>query len=221
MPSVQKSCSWFSRIDGPKEHLTAKLQILAVETTTCLAVFHLGQNGEHPHVHICCTVLKELQKQSWDTKIKKLFDIDKKHNYSSKVWDANLDSEGAGTYLFHESVDSPLLCTKGVQPETLEALKSQAKLINKVIENNKQKAETKIPGKVLEVWEAQGKPDWSEIDIVYCICAIARDGGCYLPKSDYLFKAYVEEVKLRMSTTPQQFDKFCRDTYQRLYRFNS
>jgi len=217
MPSIAKSKTWFIRVDGPKEHLQEKVTMLSTWTTVCLAVFHLGKKGEHPHGHICCKSSTELQKQSWDVKIKKIFGIEKAHNYSSKVWDGNLDTEGAGTYLFHESEDSPILCSKGVAPEVIETLRSQAKIINKVIDANRQKAETKIPGRVIDYWRLQGKPDWTEIDLVTRLCEMARDGECYLPKGDFQWRAYIEEIKLKMAETPQQFNGFVNSTYQRLY----
>jgi len=217
MPSIAKSSNWFIRVDGPQEHLKEKITLLSVHTIRCLAVFHLGKKGEHPHVHICCTAITELQKQSWDVKIKKIFGIEKAHNYSSKVWDGNLDSEGAGTYLFHESSDSPILCTKGVSEETLQGLRTQSQIINKVVEINRLKAETKIPGKVIEKWIAADKPEWSEVHLVRTICEMARDGECYLPKGDFQWKAYIEEIKLKMSDTPDKFYAFARDTFNRLY----
>lgn len=217
MPSIAKSNTWFVRIDGAEEHLREKVIQLSAWTSVCLAVFHLGKKGEHPHVHFVCKTTTELQKQSWDVKIKKIFGVVKAHNYSSKVWDGNLDTEGAGTYLFHESEDSPILCSKGVDPTQLDSLRQQAKIINKVIDANREKAETKIPAKVLADWYLQGKPDWTEMDLVTRLCEMARDGVCYLPKGDFQWKAYIEEIKLKMCETPQQFNKFVNDTYQRIY----
>ena len=217
MPSIAKSKNWFVRVDGAEEFLREKVLILSAMTTICLAVFHTGKKGEHPHCHFVCTTSNELQKQSWDVKIKKIFGIIKAHNYSSKVWDGNLDSEGAGTYLFHESEGSPVLCSKGVVPAQLEALQKQATIINKVVDANRQKAETKIPAKVFEHWVLQGKPEWTDLDLVTRLCEMARDGECYLPKGDFQWKAYIEEIKLRMCETPQQFNKFVGDTYRRIY----
>ena len=79
------------------------------------------------------------------------------------------------------------------------------------------KAETKIPAKVFEHWVLQGKPEWTDLDLVTRLCEMARDGECYLPKGDFQWKAYIEEIKLRMCETPQQFNKFVGDTYRQIY----
>lgn len=216
MPSIVTSDKWFVRIDGPLEFLREKLLLLSVETQLLLAVYHTGKKGEHPHTHFVCSHLKEVQKQSWDIKIKKLFSVSG-HQYSSKVWDGRLIDEGAGTYLFHEDTESPILCKKNVTDDEINAVKKLAKIVNTVVAANKDKAETKIPSKVYQAWISQEKPSWNEGDIVRYICKMAASGECYLPKSDWQWKAYVEETKLKMSETPAQFEQFVQQTLSRLY----
>lgn len=216
MPSVAQSLHWFVRIDGTQEFLMQKVQILSLQVSRLLCVFHTGKKAENPHCHFVLSMAKELQKQSLDVKLKKIFGVSG-NGYSSKVWDGELVVEGAGTYLFHESIESPVLCSKGVSAEEIEKIKSTAQLVNKVIEANRQKAETKIPGKVLEVWNEKGNPEWGNREIVYCICRMAKVGDCYLPKGDFQWKAYVEEVKMKMSDTPQKFEVFMDETYRRIY----
>jgi len=218
MPSVAKSVHWFVRVDGPQEFLKEKCLLLGVHCTKMISVFHQGKKGENPHCHFLCSTKDELQKQSWDVKLKKLFGVSG-NGYSSKPWDGELVKEGAGTYLFHESLDSPILSNLNVSAEEIEQIKATAQLVNKVIAANREKAETKIPGKVILKWFDLGFPSWIEKDIVEVICTMARDGECYLPKSDFQWKAYVEEIKLKMCTTPAQFDSFVRSTYLRLYSY--
>lgn len=219
MPSIARSVNWFVRITAPQEFVKQKLQLLSVECVKLIAVYHQGEKGDNPHVHFCCTVLKELQKQSWDTKIKKMFDVSGNAQFSTEVWDGDLNRESgcAGSYLFHEGLDSPVLAIKGISAEELEEIKATAKLVNKVIAANREKASTKIPDKVIAKWVADQKNPWDDYAIVKCICALARDGECYLPKSDWQWKAYVEEIKLKMCKNPDEFSQFTYNTYVRLF----
>jgi len=216
MPSIAKSDKWFIRVDGPKEFLAEKVVTLSINCKLLLAVFHTGEKGDNPHCHILCHTEGELQKQSWDVKLKKLFGVSG-NGYASKPWDGRLIEEGAGTYLFHESVDSPILLRKGVTDEEIQRLKELSLIINKVIQANKEKAETKIPGKVIDTWITLGKPVWHDQSLVRVICQMAQQGECYLPKTDWQWKAYIEECKLRMCQTPKDFDYFVSATYSRLF----
>lgn len=216
MPNVQTSDMWFVRIDGPYEYLYSKCQMLSLQAHKMLSVMHHGEKGDNPHCHIVIQMTSVLQKQSLDVKLKKIFDVSGSA-YSSKLWDGVIDQEGAGTYLFHED-DAEILCKKAISDEEVVKLRTLANQINKVIAVNRQKAETKIPGKVIHKWIEQGKPKWDEMYIVYAICEMARDGSCYLPKGDFQWKAYVEEVKLKMCETPDEFFQFQRNTYTRIYR---
>lgn len=220
MPSVVKSLHWFVRVNGTQEFLAQKVSILSVETALILAVYHIGSKGENSHCHFVLTLPKELQKQSFDVKLKKVFGVTGNGEYSSKPWDGVIDEEGAGSYLFHESIESPILIQKGISAEQVSKLKATALIVNKVVDANRQKAETKIPAKVIEKWIAGGKGFWNNQEIVSVICHMARDGECYLPKGDFQWKAYVEEIKMRMCESPAEFDEFCFTTYQRLYRFS-
>lgn len=220
MPSVTKSVNWFVRVDGSQEFLKEKCLLLSVQCLKMISVYHQGVKSENPHCHFLVTLSSELQKQSWDVKLKKLFGVSG-NGYSSKPWDGELIKEGAGTYLFHESIDSPILCALNVSAEEIEKIKTTAQLVNKVIAENREKAETKIPMKVLAKWADSGSPDdWTDSTIVRTICEMARVGECYLPKSDWMWKAYIEEVKLKMCKTPKDFDYFVSSTYNRLFSRN-
>ena len=223
MPSVAVSRHWFTQVDGPREFCEQKLKLLGVELETAIAVYHTGEKGDNPHFHMVSTMSKEIQKQSWDVKIKKMFGVSGSQ-FSSKVWDANLDSEGAGSYLFHEDPDNaPILLEKNVPAEKIQNLKDIAKVVNKVVAVNREKSSTKIADKVMEKWASstspgkEGIPQWGNHEIVECICRMAKNGECYLPKTDWLWKAYIEEIKLRQVETPAQFDSFVYRTFDRLF----
>lgn len=216
MPSTVKSDKWFVRVDGPQEFLAEKLGLLSVNCSLLFAVWHHGEKGDNPHCHFLCHTAGELQKQSWDVKLKKVFSVSG-NGYASKPWDGRLLEEGAATYLFHEGLESPILCKKGVKEEEIQRVKEISLIINKVVEANRQKAETKIPGKVIDKWNNLGKPVWHDQHLVRVICEMAQQGECYLPKTDWQWKAYIEECKLRMCETPADFNNFVNGTYQRLF----
>jgi len=217
MPSLVRSRHWFTQVDGPMEFCKQKLLMLGVELETALAVHHVGKKGDNPHFHMISTHTKEIQKQSWDLKLKKLFGVSGAQ-YSSKVWDANLATEGAGTYLFHEDPENaPILLCKNVSAEQIGELKRVATIINKVVEVNRDKAETKIPAKVLAKWNDDGKPQWGNREIVDYIIRMASQGECYLPKSDFMWKAYIEEIKMKMCDTPDKLNTFIYCTLDRLF----
>jgi len=218
MPATEVSRNWFVRVTGPQEFLIQKLQLLSVEMEKGLAVYHTGEKGENPHTHFVCTTSKELQKQSWDKKLKAVFSVSGNGMYSSKVWDGNLTDEGAGTYLFHEDPDTtPVILCKNISTNEIENLKDIARKVNKVIACNKEKAETKIPQKIMVRWQEAGKPRWTDEDIVRAVCQMTTAGECYLPKTDWQWKAYIEETRLKMCETPAQFEYFVARTYNRLF----
>ena len=102
-----------------------------------------------------------LQKQSVDLRLKKLFDVNGNKEYSSKIWDGNIDGEGAGSYLFHEDdyTDEDILANKGYGSEKIDKLKAINKKVKEVVAINKQKASTKLVDKALlyRDWETDRK----------------------------------------------------------------
>lgn len=124
MPSVKKSNRWAVRVDGSEQSLKTCLQdvISWKDTVKCLALAHDGKTNENPHCHFVIELSTELQKQSFDVRIKKVFGTEDR-NYSSKVWDGDLD--GGPSYLFHEETNR-ILVNKGFTDAEIK----EAQLIN-------------------------------------------------------------------------------------------
>jgi len=101
MPSVARSYKWFIRIDGNKEDLVERCKTMLgwIDTAKAYGMYHTGQTKENPHCHIVLELTSELQKQTIDTRLKKLFKIEKKSQYSSKVWDVARSNRGVTLHI--------------------------------------------------------------------------------------------------------------------------
>lgn len=208
MPSVTKSCLWFVRVDGAHDWLREKMKsVLAwIDLVRILGVLHEGEKKDNLHCHFVVELSSELQKQSFDTRIKKIFDV-KGTAYSSKPWDGD---EGACAYMFHESDDGfRILCNKGFSKDDIERFQALNRATQKVIEVNKQKASGRVVERVL----AEATPEWSKRDIAIKILRMIREGEIYEP-GDFMLKRYIEEVYMK-SRTNEQFEEYLD---QRIYR---
>lgn len=148
MPSVKKSYRWWVRVDGDHEYLRTCLQEVIgwADTVKCLSVAHVGENGDNLHCHFVIQLRTELQKQSFDVRIKKVFDT-KDRDYSSSVWDGQLD--GGPSYMFHEGTNL-ILVNKGFTEKEIE----EAKVINEAYQNKKISSnERKLKQKGLCHWD--------------------------------------------------------------------
>lgn len=209
MPSVYKSTLWFVRVDGAHDWLREKIKcVLAwVDLVRILGVLHEGEKKDNLHCHFVVEMSSELQKQSFDMRIKKIFDV-KGSAYSSKPWDGG---ESACAYMFHESDDGfRMLCNKGFTEDAIERFKELNRATQKVIEVNKQKASGRVVDRVL----AEVTPDWTKRDIAMRILKMIREGDVYEP-GDFMLKRYIEEIYSK-SRTNEQFAEYADDRIYRL-----
>lgn len=209
MPSVYKSTLWFVRVDGAHDWLREKIKcVLAwVDLVRILGVLHEGEKKDNLHCHFVVEMSSELQKQSFDMRIKKIFDV-KGSAYSSKPWDGG---ESACAYMFHESDDGfRILCNKGFTEDAIERFKELNRATQKVIEVNKQKASGRVVDRVL----AEVTPDWTKRDIAMRILKMIREGDVYEP-GDFMLKRYIEEIYSK-SRTNEQFAEYADDRIYRL-----
>lgn len=197
MPSIQRSTKWFVRVDGNKEYLTEKCIIVKqwIDTQRMLCLFHLGGNKENPHCHFVIELSSELQKQTFATRIKKVFAIDKKSNYSVKEWDG---ADHACSYMFHES-DAPIISNKDFTQEEIDKFRSLNNDVQKVLEVNKSRA----PGRAVDrlVEEFKGDTPARRV-IVERFLELIRDGQIYEP-GDFQLGKYIEEVYMRTRSADQ------------------
>ena len=200
------------RADGPEEFLRQKCGELSkwIDVEAVLAVYHVGGSKEKPHCHAVIQLSSEPQKQSFDKRIKGIFGIEKRTQYSTKVWDGNRDV-GAASYLFHES-DERIIVSKAWSDDEIKAAQAANAAVQKVIALNKERASNKLVDKALEVFVGKSP---TKLQILKFMLQACRDGENYYPGS-YVLKKYVEEVELKL-TTKDDFDAYAEDMCQALF----
>lgn len=209
MPSTARSDKWFVRIDGSKEFLSERLKNLSncVDTQKILALFHVGDKKDNPHTHFVINCA-ETQQQSFAVRLKKLFDIEKKHQYSIKVWDG---CDGALSYMFHE-VDEVVLCNKGYSDDDLQRYRELNSKVQEVIAVNKQRG-GRVCDRVIEEYRNNGEHPERD-DIIRKFCEMIRDGEMYEP-GDFMMIRYVEEVYCK-TREPSRWNSYVRERTERL-----
>lgn len=194
MPSVAKSHNWFVRIDGPHEHIRNKMKDVLgwIDTQKLLGVLHVGEKKDNPHVHFVLQLSSQLQKQSLDVRLKKLFGVSGTQ-YSSKEWDGQ---DGACSYMFHESDDMDnIVASKGFVQADIERYKELNKKTQEVIAVNKEKASGRVVERILRI----AQPEWTRREIGYEILRRVREGEIYEP-GDFQLRKYIEEIYMKMRT---------------------
>lgn len=204
---------WFVRSDGSEEFLRQKCGELAtwIDVKAVLAVYHVGGSKENPHMHAVIETTSQIQKQSWDKRIKVLFGIEKRSQYATKLWDGVRDA-GASSYMFHEA-EAKIFIRKDWSDAELDAAKASCALVQKVVSMNKEKASTKLVDKAVEYYANQTP---SRGDIFRWMLKECRDGGSYYP-GGYNLKKYVEEVQLKL-TDKTNFEYFAMELEAQLWR---
>ena len=210
MPSIQKSNQWFCRIDGQKEFLQEKLKVMLswIDCTRLLSAHHMGDKKENPHVHFVITLSSELQKQSWDTRFKKLFAPDKKSSWSTKPWDGQ---DFACSYLFHEDT-ADVLVVKGFTDADILRFKDINATSQKVQAVNRERGIKRVVERVID---EMGATPWSRYYILKRLLEMIKTGEMYEP-GDFMLKRYVEEIYLK-SLPDDQFEGYVDERFRNLF----
>lgn len=144
-----RSTHWCVRVTAPWEHIELKYKELRewIDYVDSAIGYHIGTKSskKQPHAHIVLNMRTELQKQSLDTRMKKLFDV-KGVNYSSKIWDCD---KKALSYLYHDKVGKV-----EINMEMSEELKTEisnlVKVYDEIVTTAKAKASYKCVDFILE-----------------------------------------------------------------------
>lgn len=211
MVKTDKSFKWFVRVDCNKDAgvACAGMMLQWIDMKRLLMIHHMGEKKDNPHVHFVIELTSELQKQSFDTRIKKVFTVEKRSQYSSKVWDGG---DEACSYMFHES-DAPILHNKGFTEDEINRFRVLNQSVQKVIAVNKDKASCRAPDRAIEHF-AGCSPSRREV-LEYFVKQI-RDGLMYEP-GDYQMAKYVEEVVLKL-TAQEDIDWYVDSRLKRIFR---
>ena len=188
MPSVAKSKLWFIRVTAPWEHLkTKELDIKGwIDYDGMMLGYHHGDKAGAPHVHICLRLKSELQKQSIDVRIKKLYGVEK-GQYTSKVWDGKRECI---SYLYHDK-NGEVYNELGLSPADIDEIKKLNDSIQKVVQENKARASHKVVDYVIEKYEGTDRHRIATI-----ILRAVADGLFYDP-GDFQLEKYINEIELK------------------------
>lgn len=208
MPSVAKSKMWYIRVTGPHEFLRQKLPTIQswIDYSGMFVGLHNpDKDNENPHCHIALKIHSEIQKQSLDTRVKKLFDVSGAQ-YSSKVWDG--DSR-ALSYMYHDE-KAEIINKLGLTDAELEELKRTNGLVQEQVELAKEKASHKI----LDYAVSKCNTTMSRHEIGAVILRAVMDGLFHHP-GPYRLVNYILEVELLLRKESPQEEKE-RIIYQQL-----
>lgn len=192
MSKQVKSTKWFVRITAPHEHCGVKLDEVKgwVDLVGYAVGYHVGAKTSKPHIHLALIMHSELQRQSIDVRLKKLFGV-KGSDYSSKVWDG---SHKALSYLYHDVSGKVEMFRMTLTKEEEEEIARTVSVYSDIVTTAKAKASTRIPDRILE---EMGSDQWSERQIIHRIYMGVRAREWYDP--GHMIDRYVNEILLRSS----------------------
>lgn len=187
-----RSSRWFIRITAPWDHLKVKYSEVCswIDYVRSGVGYHVGSKTGKPHCHILLELRTELQKQSIDTRLKKLFDV-KGADYSSKVWDG---CHKAVSYLYHDSlgeVDVKGLKLSEADIDEIDKLKT---VYNEIVTTAKAKASFKCVDYILEKI-AESKRYWAVEEIARAIFMGVYERQWHPPGP--MMDRYVDEIRIR------------------------
>ena len=184
-------------------------QVLAwIGLLKILGCLHVGEKKDNPHCHFVIELREELQKQSFDSRIKKIFNVSGTQ-YSSKVWDGD---DGACGYMLHESDDS-IFCNKGFTDEDIEKFRQINKSAQKVKAINKEKASHKFIDIAMDRFSKDKANKWELLEL---FLKLVREGQIYYP-GEFRMKNMIEEVHLKM-LDEADMSRETQKIYERIFR---
>lgn len=212
MSKSEKSDRWAVRVDGEEDFLRECCKKFSEreEVETFLATFHVGKSKENTHCHFCVKNNKIIQKQTFALKVKEVFNVASKSDYSVKIWDG---SDKALSYLFHE-VPHNILANKGYSDEDIDKFIAMDAQIQVVVQKNKEKAGTKLVDKAIEHFSGQVPEKY---EVFYHMMQLIKSGENYHPGT-FMLKRFVEEVIIKLTPAGREFDNLVYAEFKSLFR---
>lgn len=200
MPNIKAANSFFCRISYQHAELQGPLNALAawVDMAKVIVATHKGDTKEHEHIHMCVELTTTIQKQSFDVRLKKLFNLaGGNKDFSTKIWDKSLD---ACSYLFHEP-DAEIVLNRGHTDDDIALYKRMNERVQTIVKQNKEAGANKSINRIIELVGI----DCTHDDILHAIHDDIRAGKMYHP--GFRLVAMVEEVyiKTRSDTSYERF----------------
>lgn len=212
MPHTKESTKWFIRITAPWEHIETKVKKVQewIDLSGYAIGYHIGTKTGKAHAHIALAMLKSLQQQSINKRLKDVFGV-KGADYSSKVWDGSLK---AISYLQHDPSGKVEFHRWELSEAEKAEVQTLATVYSSIVEDAKDKASTRIPDRVLEAIEASGST-WSPTQIARHIYEGVREKKWYSPGQ--LMSRYVEEILVRQKGGEEYID-YLTDRFMEKWR---
>lgn len=200
MPNIKASNSFFCRISYQHAELEGPLNALAawVDMAKVIVATHKGDKEDNEHIHMCIELSTTIQKQSFDVRLKKLFNLaGGNKDFSTKIWDKSLD---ACSYLFHEP-DAVVVLNRGHTDEDIALYKRMNERVQTIVKQNKEAGANKSINRIIELVGI----DCTHDQILHAIHDDVRAGKMYHP--GFRLVAMVEEIyiKTRSDTSYERF----------------
>lgn len=211
-PKSAVSALWFVRVDGDIEVLRPKVLSFAstIDCVSMLCVHHTGQKKENPHIHFVCGMNTSIQKQSFALRVKKVFEVVDR-GYAVDVWDGNR-TEGACSYLFHESVWN-VLAHKGWSDDEVKEAQRIGQAISKEVAKAKDKASQKLVERAVKHFDGRSP---TKFDILSFMVDEIHGGQAYHP-GNFKLKSFIEEVEIKL-TPQEQLGRLKHAMYSDMFR---
>lgn len=213
MPSIERSDKWFFRVTVPHEFAKSEMSKMLqwIDLDTILGALHLGDKTENPHFHCVVKLTSQIQKQSFDVRVKKIYGVKGNNQYSSKPWDGD---DSACSYLFHEAT-AEVFVNRGYTEQDLDRFKKLNDDVQKVVAVNKSRAAHRHVDRVIEKINSSGK-EWSRWDILREFIERIKTGEMYDP-GDFMLKRYIEEIMIKQ-LNEDTISAYVHDRYYSLYK---
>jgi len=219
MPSIAKSDKWFFRITLSHETIsllwkTALSTIKLIDMERCLIVSHLGAKTEKEHVHGIIHLSKVLQKQSFDVRLKSIFNVSGA-DYSSKPWDGGME-HGAGSYMYHDPTATEIY-NKGFTEENITTFKKCNADVAVIIDENKSRASGRCVERILARIKTSNR-NWTRREILMNILSDIKEDLMY-ECGDYNLNKYLEEIYMKQMAKDEWLE-YANYRITHLLRFN-
>lgn len=172
--------------------------------------YHTGDKTKKQHAHIALKMSSELQKQSIDTRMKKLFGVERS-DYSSKPWDGEDD---ALAYMYHDAAGS-IDHDMSFDEAKIESLKARNVDIQKIVSKAKEQASNRVVDYVLNIIRQAGQYDWTASEIGFEIQKAIHKGLFYDP-GDFVLERYINEILCKQCQTDEQLRAMWEQRFRRL-----
>lgn len=220
MPSVVKSKEWFFRITLAHDTVktlwnNALSTVKLIDVDRCLMIGHVGVKTEKEHVHGIITLSKQLQKQSFDVRLKSIFNVSGA-DYSSKPWDGGME-HGAGSYMYHDP-NSVEIYNKAFTEEQLNTFRKCNSEVKEVVEEAKSRASGRCVDRILKQIQDSDR-QWTKREILHQILTDIKEDLMY-ECGDFVMTKYLEEIYMRQ-LCGKEWEQYAKQRINKILGFPS